>query len=80
MINFFISIIYSKDVEIQLKTDVRNTGEGSRAFIFDNVTQTLTSNLVRNVTFKRGEKKLYRHKLYFSIQVRRNCYFPSKFS
>ncbi|XP_066930869.1 integrin alpha-V-like [Clytia hemisphaerica] len=55
------------DVEIQFRTDVRESGEGSRAFIFDNVTQTLTSNLVRNVTFKRGEKKLYRHKLYFSI-------------
>ena len=58
------------DVQVVLKSDVRDSAEESRAFFFDNTTNTLTNTLIRNITFKRGELVPLQQKLFFSIEVR----------
>ena len=62
-------IVFVIDVQIVLKSDVRDSAEESRAFFYDNVTNSLTNTFVRNVTFKRGEMIAFKQKLYFSIEV-----------
>ena len=62
-------IVFVIDVQIVLKSDVRDSAEESRAFFYDNFTNSLTNTFVRNVTFKRGEMIAFKQKLYFSIEV-----------
>ncbi|XP_066930459.1 integrin alpha-V-like [Clytia hemisphaerica] len=55
------------DVQVRIRADVRNSGEASRVFIYSNATDSLTNDLIRNVTFTRDQEIPFSHRLYFSL-------------